>query len=216
MHRVCFFVISCQANKEKVQTFIDKEDVYIITGKADIATPYVINQQFITVKAGDGYLDLPSKTMLALEVFGTDRIFEKYTHVYKIDDDCRITRPVTAEFYQFVTENPYCGSFVYHIWDPQAGDRNWHVDRRANSTHAWYRKPYDGHFVPWARGSNYVLRRDLVLKINLIWHSGNTRLLRATEVFEDLAVGKVCFFLNVKPKLIPYLDRIVKDEFDEP
>jgi hypothetical protein len=53
-----------------------------------------------------------------------------------------------------------------------------------------------------------------VTKINQIWHSGNLDLLGKTEVFEDLAVAKVCFLLNVKPRIIPLHLRVVFDEFD--
>ena len=64
------------------------------------------------------------------------------------------------------------------------------------------------------RGSNYILSRNLTQNINKIWGSHNIELLRITEVFEDLMIGKVCFLLNIFPEIIPEEYRIIVDEFN--
>jgi hypothetical protein len=212
---VCFLVISCKAYEERARTFLEVPDTFIVTGDPQLPSLYQISGQHIKLRVPDGYLALPQKVMMAFEVFLKEKdLFGKYSHVYKIDDDCRIKGNISAELYDLMQTSPYLGSLIFHVYDPQYGDRRYHLKKRLSEKGYWAKKVYDGIYVPWLRGSNYVLARGLVTKINQIWHSGNLDLLGKTEVFEDLAVGKVCFLLNVKPRIIPLHLRVVFDEFD--
>ena len=62
---------------------------------------------------------------------------------------------------------------------------------------------------------------EFIQKINGIWNSKNIDLLRTTEVFEDLMIGKVAFLLGVPPVLIPkdiiyVVDEVYRARYKKP
>jgi hypothetical protein len=211
---VCFFVISCKKNKNLHRNF-RKPNQYIIIANPLQEEKYILNGNQLSVKASDTYLGLPEKIIMAFEAFVTLKEFNRYTHVFKIDDDCKIINNVGTELYQFLSSNPYSGGHLNYKMHPDGGNRDWHLNTKYDTKHEyWGRKRYDGFYVPWLRGSNYVLAKTLVKKINQIWNYNNLTLLRKTEPYEDLMIGKVCFFLGVSPKMYPRHIKIVLDEFD--
>ena len=52
--------------------------------------------------------------------------FDQYTHVYKIDDDCKIFKKISKEFYDFINRHPYSGAVCNYVIYPRSGKRNWH------------------------------------------------------------------------------------------
>ncbi len=210
---VCFFVISCKKNEHLHSNFTNKNE-FIIIGDESIDEKYKLINNKLILKVNDGYLGLPQKVILAYEAFINLKEFDQYTHVYKIDDDCKIFKNISKKFYNFINNNHYSGAICNYVIYPNSGKRSWHLKYKHDEKEYWTNRPYDGHYVPWLRGSNYTLSRPLIKKINKIWHYDNLDLLGITEVFEDLAIGKVCFFLNVKLAVFPKDFKPVKDEFE--
>lgn len=210
---VCYFIISCKKNEHLHSNFTNKNE-FIIVGDENIDEKYKLINNKLILKVNDGYLGLPQKVILAYEAFINLKEFDQYTHVYKIDDDCKIFKKMSKEFYDFINKNDYSGALCNYVIYPNSGKRGWHLKYKHDDKEYWANRPYDGHYVPWLRGSNYTLSKPLINKINKIWHYDNLDLLGNTEVFEDLAIGKVCFFLNVKLAVFPKDLKPVKDEFE--
>lgn len=210
---VCYFIISCKKNEHLHGNFTNKNE-FIIVGDESIDEKYILTENKLTLKVNDGYLGLPQKVILAYEAFIKMKEFDQYTHVYKIDDDCKIFKKINKEFYDFINKHPYSGAVCNYITYPRSGKRKWHLKYKHDEKEYWANKEYNGHYVPWLRGSNYTLSRSLINKINRIWHYDNLDLLGETEVFEDLSIGKVCFFLNICYAVFPKGLKPVKDEFE--
>ena len=210
---VCYFVISCKKNEHLHKNFTNKNE-FIIVGDESISEKYKLIDNKLILKVNDGYLGLPQKVILAYEAFIKMKEFDQYTNVYKIDDDCKIFKKISKEFYDFIYHHHYSGAVCNWVVFPNSGKREWHLKYKHDEKEFWADRKYNGHYVPWLRGSNYTLSRTLINKINRIWHYDNLDLLGKTEVFEDLTIGKVCFFLNIHLSVFPKDLKPVKDEFE--
>jgi len=130
--------------------------------------------KYLYVRTKDIYFSLPAKIIMALEAFLQMPEFSQYSHFYKIDDDCkinwdRIKTGYPIEFKNHIDKNPYSGGVIF-----KDKGRRWNANRHQkyasqDPTNYWATNNYTGDGINYLRGSNYVLRRDLIKKINKIW-----------------------------------------------
>jgi len=216
-------VISCEKNKQNHKAFASKANTFVVIGKPDMAKKYEIKNKngikYLYVRTKDIYFSLPAKIIMALEAFLQMPEFSQYSHFYKIDDDCkinwdRIKTGYPIEFKNHIDKNPYSGGVIF-----KDKGRRWNANRHQkyasqDPTNYWATNNYTGDGINYLRGSNYVLRRDLIKKINKIWNSSSLDVLLRTEVAEDVTIGKACLFLNTPPSKLPSSSIFVVDEFN--
>ena len=215
--KICFLIISCFKYKHKLDRFKNMKDTFIIIGLPNMREKYKLVGNIIYVRANDLYFGLPEKIIMAIEAFNNMTELSKYCFFYKIDDDCQILNKDHTGLINFVQNRDYSGVKINNNLAREISDeaRNDHKKYAYQAPYSyWAKNKYIGNYVNYLRGSNYILSRNLTRNINKIWGSHNLELLRKTEVFEDLMIGKVCFLLNIYPEIIPEEYRIVIDEFN--
>lgn len=210
--KICHCIISHMGNKKVHDEFKHRKDTWIVVGDENQKQPYRIEDGMLILRVNDKYFGLPEKVIMMQEAFLNMPELKKYTHLYKIDDDCDIYDPIPQSFLNFVRNQDYAGSNVKnllrqtdnHRLQASAENQRYHFKYSyQDPANYWATHPYEGNYVNYTSGGNYILSRQFIQKINGIWNSKNIDLLRTTEVFEDLMIGKVAFLLGVPPVLIP-------------
>ena len=216
---ICHFIISCEKLKKNHQKYANSPDTFVVIGDLNLDDKYKIKKigdiVYLYVRANDLYFGLPEKVIMTIEAFINVPEFAKYTHFYKIDDDCDIDfSKKTLQFQEFINKTPYAGVLINRKIGVKLNSQYHKKYAKQDPKNKWATDAYIGNGVNYLRGSNYTLNRQLVNDINTIWNSNNIDLLRNKEVFEDLMIGKVCFMLNYTPEIIPKNIRYIIDEFD--
>ena len=218
--KIVYFIISHQKNKHGYAKFKNKPDTFIVVGNLKQEAPYLLEDGILTVRANDLYFGLPEKIIMMHEAFLNMPELSSYTHLYKIDDDCDIYEP-RKEFFDFVRNVDYAGSNIskflrgsdnHMIQAGKIGTEYHFKYSHQDPDNYWAKNPYLGNYVNYVNGPNYILSRPLINKINKIWNHTNIDLLRTTEIFEDLMIGKVCFLLGYPPSLFSKKIIFVIDE----
>jgi len=217
------FIMSCEKNKSLHQKYKDKPHTFVVIGDPDMKKKYKIIKrkgiQYLYVRAGDLYFDLPAKVMMAIEAFTRMPELKQYTHFYKIDDDCEIDYAAVKNGYPIgfldcISENPWVGIRIFKDHCKNINSTRHQKYAYQDPQNYWATHAYQGNGVNYIGGSNYIIQRSLANKINSIWNSDNVKQLLTIEVAEDIAMGQVCSLLNVRPVILPKNDRFVIDEFN--
>ena len=118
--KILFVITSCKPNLHLKKFYENKlENFVFLVGDLELKEKYVLENNILYVKANDKYLGLPEKIIMSHEAFLNMECFNKFTHLYKIDDVDYLTYQSTElnyNFLRFIDENPYCGT-MQHMSD---------------------------------------------------------------------------------------------------
>jgi len=107
---------------------------------------------------------------------------------------------VDFDLFRIIQNHSFCGQKIHR----GKGSGRWHFKYKHNPAEYWNLREYKGEWTQRCDGGcGYILKRDIIHKINKIYHSNNLDILRNQEVYEDVMIGKLCYKFNCLPKKIP-------------
>ena len=205
--RVCVLVVTCEQNVESITRRIAHcpRGVFCLLGQPDLPVPFSIGtDRVIRLRCSDKYLGLPEKMAMAAHAFCSHAELKPYTHMYKVDDVdfdkytfCCPTRiqPLMDQ----VQKSHYCGGSL----NPSLSRPNRRYHFKVNETEFfWNQRAYTGNFVEYLQGGDgYILSRSAANVVRRVW--SDTDVLRRSEPYEDLMVGKALLQHCVRPVVLP-------------
>ena len=158
----------------------------IIVGNEN--THYNEQENTLFVKTNDKYEGLPEKIIKTFKFLSESKIFDKYSHFLKLDEDMVILNDIGKSIYKNIN---YGGNI-----QKTEGKRDWHFNR-CQKTSCFYNKPYMGKFTPWCKGGyGYIISRK---SVNLIKNDNNYD----KHIYEDLYIALLLKTYDVSPINIP-------------
>lgn len=147
----------------------------------------------LRLKVGDGYEDLPAKT---LALFKWVARHTNFSHVLKIDDDCYLD---VREFFfsQSYRLKDYFGRRISR--QVGAKPRAWHMDRSSSprGSKEFDKSPEPSSFADG--GSGYILSRHAIGELLAAADSPDGRRLREVSYSEDKLVGDLLELKQIRP-----------------
>ena len=189
----CF--ITHQAHLQQTRSRVGKmmaglgtDDYMIVVGGYD-ATEYLPSEKVLQLPCNDLWEGLPEKVQQLFCFLAGHQAVQHYSHFFKCDEDIRIHKRINPKKLRKV----HYGGVIYN--GPfNRGYRRYHIGRCSKASY-FYRKPYTGPAVPYCLGGTaYVLSRRACRLIAA--HKGK---LLETDIYEDLAVGKILYGHNIYP-----------------
>jgi hypothetical protein len=152
---------------------------FIIVRGGYIKDYYDESTKILNLNCNDDYKGLPEKVIKSFNYIISHKIFEKYTHICKLDDDMILLERIKE------LNHDYMG-----VVFKKAGNRKWHIGRTGNF---WDNMPYSGKYVPWCGGGNgYVISIKALNKI-LPNHD------YLDHIYEDLYIALLLDKINIYP-----------------
>ena len=151
-------------------------------------THYNEQENTLFVKTNDKYEGLPEKIIKTFKFLSESKIFDKYSHFLKLDEDMIILNDIGKSIYKNIN---YGGNI-----QKTEGKRDWHFNK-CQKTSCFYNKPYMGKFTPWCKGGyGYIISRK---SVNLIKNDNNYD----KHIYEDLYIALLLKAYGVGPINIP-------------
>lgn len=161
-------------------------DYLIVNGGYSI-NKYDETTKILDLSCNDFYEGLPEKVFKTYKYIHDNNIFDKYTHVCKLDDDMTVHKILDKE-----KLSDYCG-IVLSI---KNGNRRWHIGK-CSSQCIYNNQEYKGIYVPWCLGGHgYVLSKQAINKIT----QKTDYDFQGFCIYEDLFIGLVLYENNIYPK----------------
>lgn len=156
------------------------DDYVIVCGGSD-RDYYDSDSKILNLCCNDLYVGLPEKVSRAFNYIIRNSEFNKYSHIFKLDDDMIL-----------VSKSDFSADYLgrVHYGD---GNRNWHIGRCGNF---WDKVPYLGEFKPWCMGGfGYVISFDALRKVmpnfDYLGH-----------IYEDVYIGLLMNKIGIEPENI--------------
>lgn len=167
-----------------------KDDFVVVQG-GFIKDEYDENNKILKLNCNDSYVGLPEKVMKTFHFIINNKIFDKYTHFCKVDDDVQIVKK-----FEKITDD-YSGNVCTNIKNP---NRRWHIGKCNNF---WDNIEYTGEYRPWCLGGyGYIVSRNSLNKIcpnfNYLDH-----------IYEDVYIASLLHNVGIFPKHINIKEYIV-------
>jgi hypothetical protein len=138
----------------------------------------------VWLDCADTYEGLPEKMIALMRFVLADPSYAHVTHILKVDDNDG-SPSVTID--PTVLELDYVGQAIQRT----PGTRTWHFGKVTKGSW-WDERPYDGTFVPWAKGGyTYILSRRAISLCVTAADAMGLETLRRTEIYEDIMIAKM-------------------------
>ena len=163
----------------------------LLCGVPDLDTNYKLVDDVLYLKCEDTYEFLPTKMVMAYNVILTDKRFENYSHIFKLDNDINID-----QVWEFVNQNSdligsedYTGGNVYYCqYEPGA---TWHFGSVPETSY-WHNRPFFEKRVLFASGGHtYTLSRDALKVICNEFNFDNIDEVCKKYILEDMMVALI-------------------------
>ena len=205
-------VLSCKKNKHLWEDILKQGPNIIIFCGSDIQEKFRYENRVLYLNCNDFYEGLPEKIICMINSILKINVFNRFTHIIKIDDhDALINYDRVINLSQmYVNGNDYCGFLISGITNngDYLKEGTFYVNRRyhfnkCSVNSIWNNKEYSGIYVPYAWGGLYILSRKAMVYVNSIYNSDNIEIIRQNHIFEDLMIGIILNKFGIKPKYIP-------------
>lgn len=191
-----YVFLSCQKNittcNERIINMMKhiSDDFLIVLGGYSTTT-YDQTTHILQLNCNDLYEGLPEKAKKTYKFISENNIFDKYSHVCKLDDDMVIKKLFSNDVL-----SDYCGKV-----NNDTGNRSWHIGKCSKNS-KYYDKEYRGDYVPWCLGGHgYIIsRKCLKIIAKRIDHDYDV------FCYEDLFIAIILYENNVFPKTINNLE----------
>lgn len=193
-------VISCKKNQQIWSKILDRNvpDLYIVCGGFEETR---LNGNIIELNCNDFYEGLPEKVVLAYEFIYKNIPF---SHILKVDDhDTDFTAEqimnIQVKFKKILDTKDYIGQFLIN-----RVTRKWHFKKTSSTSH-WKRQEYSGDYKPYlGGGQTYILSKKAIQCIISKYNESTLDILRTSEIYEDLMIGKILFDNGIYPHKLNY------------
>lgn len=167
---------------------------------------YDKNEKVLYLNCRDTYDCLPEKVICMIDQVLQNSVFDKYTHVLKIDDheanNLTIEKIVNLHNLPELNLHDYVGQNL--LPGPDITSNSYHFGK-VDKESRWHNLPYSGDYVPWLNGGKtYILSRKAMECINSEYNSTNLDILHENEIYEDLMIGKILNKHNIFPFQLDY------------
>jgi len=206
-NKILVIILSCKKNKNLWETKLKEvNNSIIICGDNNISEPYILNNRILYLKCNDLYDGLPEKIICMIDAILNISKFKNITHILKTDDHDNFLEKHVIEKLKKSLElkiYPYIGNNIQKI----EGKRDYHFGKVPEKSF-WYKRPYTGKYVPWAKGGNgYILNRNAMKVINKKYNYNNLKEVRKNHIYEDIMISTALNEKNIYPikKREPFL-----------
>lgn len=193
-------VISCKKHQQIWSKILDRNvpDLYIVCGGFEETR---LNGNIIELNCNDFYEGLPEKVVLAYEFIYKNIPF---SHILKVDDhDTDFTAKqimnIQVKFKKILDTKDYIGqSLINRVV------RKWHFKKTSSTSH-WKTQEYSGDYKPYlGGGQTYILSKKAIQCIISKYNESTLDILRTSEIYEDLMIGKILFDNGIHPHKLNY------------
>lgn len=206
--RILVAVMSCH-NHRKMWSKIKKnliDDFIIFSYSPKKENWYDKNEKILYLKCRDTYDCLPEKVICMIDQVLHNSIFDKYTHILKIDDheaeNLTMEKIKNLHNYHELNMYDYVGQNLLSGASPTS---NTYHFGKVHKESRWYNLPYIGKYVPWLNGGRtYILNRKAMKCINGEYNSTDIDILYKNEIYEDLMISKILNKYNIFPHELNY------------
>jgi hypothetical protein len=183
-------IMSCRKNQHLWSSLLTRAGPNAIIFCGGAPTTKRIGN-ILLLDCADTYEALPEKMIAMMRFITSDPSCAHVTHVLKADDH---DAPPPTRFDPSGFD--YVGQALQHV----PGTREWHFGKVTKGSW-WDERPYDGAFVPWAKGGyTYILSRRAMIACVDAADAMGLETLRRTEIYEDVMVGKMLHPHGIFPR----------------
>lgn len=182
------------------------DDLIIFSSSPKNENWYDKEKRVLYLNCRDSYECLPEKIICMIDQVLTMDVFNKYTHILKIDDHeaINLTEEKISNLYNYeqIKNGHYIGQDLLMGAGPSSG--LYHFGKVDPNSY-WHNLEYKGTYSPWLNGGKtYILSRNAMKCINKEYNFTNLDILYKNEIYEDLMIGKILYKYNIHPKLLKY------------
>ena len=198
-------VMSCKKNKNLWDVILkkNKENLIIFYADENLKKQFTYSNRILCLRCRDTYDGLPEKVLCMIRAVLNIKEFNKYTHIFKVDDhDTKISKNIYNELkYKLPNEINYGGQTVHdhkYKFDPIKKYGYWHFKKCPKDSY-WENRRYVGYWAPYTDGGcGYMLSR---LSMKLIDNTlpKNLDEVYNTHIYEDLMIGITLYKNNINP-----------------
>jgi hypothetical protein len=200
-------IVSCNKNFHLYEQILNRtnNEMIFLFGTNNKGKYYDKEKKILYLDCNDKYEGLPEKIILMIEEVLTNPAFSHITHILKIDDHDNFFNDETIKniyklphllYYDYIGQKlnrwKKIHKCTYHFGKVST-DSYWH-NRTADISNIKY---FDG-------GCSYILNRKAMKKINNVYNSSNIDMLRISEIYEDLMIGRILQKSDIKYKKLNY------------
>jgi len=202
---ILVIILSCIKNYKLWENLKKKTDhLLIISGSHKNVNFFDYENKELFFNCNDLYDGLSEKIIYMIEFILNNEKFKNVTHIIKIDDhDTFFTNENIQNLYNLkeLDENDYIGQT---IWNRPDCESTYHFNKVPVNSH-FYNKKVFVPSVSWLDGGNtYILSRKAMELVNKKYNSRNIDIVKKTELFEDIMIGRIMQENNIKPKQLNY------------
>ena len=199
-------VMSCKKNSHLWNNILakNKNNLIIFYSDPNLKSKFNYSNRILCLKCRDTYDGLPEKVLCMIRAILNIKEFNKYTHIFKVDDhDTKISETIYDELkYKLSNEINYGGQTVhnhrYKFYNNYEKDGTWHFDKCPKDSY-WENKEYKGYYAPYTDGGCGYILSKLSMKLIDSSLSQNLDNIYHTHIYEDLMIGLTLYRNNINP-----------------
>jgi len=206
--KILVAVMSCHQNWAMWDNIKKKlrDDFIIFSYSPKKENWYDETEKILYLNCRDTYDCLPEKVICMIDQVLQNPLFDKYTHILKIDDHeaNNLTTEKIENLHKYHQLNMY--DYVGQNLLPGPGKTaNIYHFGKVHKESRWYNLPYSGKYIPWLNGGRtYILSKKAMKCINKEYNSKDVDLLYNNEIYEDLMISKILHKHNIFPHELNY------------
>ena len=202
-------IVSCKKN-EDLWTNILKINPHAIVFYGDPTLienyNYDKNKRILALKCNDFYEGLPEKMIALICAILELKCFQHIKYILKVDDHDVVNKIVNLGYVKhrlvLHPQPSYIGNRIIQTTNFFKPMRAWHFGKCSPGSY-WEKRKYMGEYTSWADGGqSYILRRDAMEKISMVYNFSNLEIIGKKHIYEDVMIALILKKFHINPRKI--------------